>query len=317
MKDSKVYNWFVRNNVGYKLLALLLAFTLWYYVAGQRDPIIKRNFMCPVVTRGLASEQLVVSSLPEVRVTVRGMRSIMQSVKREDIKAYVEITGQEGGERYLPVQIEVPFGVQVTGAKPERIKIDLDVWGEKKVPVKVLVRGETAPGFTYQNPSTDPDQITIKGPSRLLAEVQDVQAVIELKGARDDITQQVQVQLPKDLGNKITIQPDSVQVQLPVVTKGPVKTVAVTASLQGEPGEGFVIKTSRVEPDSIKITGSAGMLANLQEVQTRPVDLSGAEGNITKEVELALPEGVVSLAQNKVKVTVEIIRTEEEQLSNQ
>jgi len=38
MKESRLYQWFNRNNIGYKLVALLVAVILWYYVAGQRDP---------------------------------------------------------------------------------------------------------------------------------------------------------------------------------------------------------------------------------------------------------------------------------------
>ncbi|MDD4261476.1 MAG: hypothetical protein PHS89_04720, partial [Syntrophaceticus schinkii] len=120
MKDSKVYNWCVRNNIGFKLLALFLAFMLWYYVAGQRDPIIKRDFTLPVEARGLSSESVLVSPLPDVQVSTRGMRSIMRDVKGDDIRVYVQISDQEVGEKLLPVQVESPFGVQVVSISHER-----------------------------------------------------------------------------------------------------------------------------------------------------------------------------------------------------
>jgi YbbR domain-containing protein len=55
-------------------------------------------------------------------------------------------------------------------------------------------------------------------------------------------------------------------------------------------------------------------MANLREIRTQPVDISGAQGNITKDVELVLPARVISLGQNKAKVTIVIEPVEEEQL---
>lgn len=321
MKNSKLYNWCVRNNVGFKLLALFLAFMLWYYVAGQRDPIVMREFNLPVAAQGLTSERLLVSPLPDVRVTVKGMRSIMQDLKGDDFRAYVEIPDQEVGEKLLPVLVDVPFGVEVVSISPARIKVDIDVVAEKQVPVRVLVRGETAPGFTYNKPTVNPEVVTIKGPGRLLDEIVDVQAVIEIKGARSDINQQVRVQLEKDVGGKVTIQPAFVQVQLPVVTSGPVKNVPLTVAIQGEVAEGFVVKSQSIEPNSLRVTGPAEIIDNLREIQTKPIDISGAEANITKDVEIVLPAGVISLGQTKAKVTIVIERvaepSEEEQLSSE
>ncbi|MEG3067205.1 MAG: CdaR family protein [Syntrophaceticus schinkii] len=314
MKDSKVYNWCVRNNIGFKLLALFLAFMLWYYVAGQRDPIIKRDFTLPVEARGLSSESVLVSPLPDVQVSTRGMRSIMRDVKGDDIRVYVQISDQEVGEKLLPVQVESPFGVQVVSISHERLKVDLDVMSEKQVPVQVLVHGEAAPGFTYRTASASPEQVTVKAPSRFLDEILDVQAVIEIKGAKNDISQQVKVQLAKNYGDQVTVQPGTVQVKLPVVTSGPVKTVAVTIALQGEVAEGFVVKSQSVEPKTLQVTGPTEVMANLREIRTQPVDISGAQGNITKDVELVLPAGVISLGQNKAKVTIVIETVEEEQL---
>jgi YbbR domain-containing protein len=314
MKDSKVYNWCTRNNIGFKLLALFLAFMLWYYVAGQRDPIIKRDFTLSVEARGLSSESVLVSPLPDVQVSTRGMRSIMRDVKGDDLRVYVQIPDQEVGEKLLPVQVESPFGVQVVSISHERLKVDLDVMSEKQVPVQVLVRGEAAPGFTYRTASASPEQVTVKAPSRFLDEILDVQAVIEIKGAKNDISQQVKVQLAKNYGEQVTVQPGTVQVKLPVVTSGPVKTVAVTAALQGEVAEGFVVKSQSVEPKTLQMTGPIEVMANLGEIRTKPVDISGAQGNITKDVELVLPAGVISLGQNKAKVTIVIEPVEEEQL---
>lgn len=305
MKDTKLYKWFVRNNIGYKLLALFVAIMLWYYVAGQRDPIVERNYTVPVTVQGLSSERLLVSSLPEVRVTARGMRSIMNGIKKEEIRVYVAIPDQEVGERLLPVQVEVPFGVQVVSISPEKVTVDLDALTEKQVSVRVLVRGEAAPGFTYKDPTVTPEQVTLKGPGRLLDDIMDVQAVVEVNGVQSDISQQVKVQLATN-NDRVTVTPDTVQVLLPVVTSGPVKTVALDVAVEGEVAEGFEVKRQSVEPNTLRVTGSEQLMANLREIRTRPVDLSGAQRTISRDVELVIPDGVIPLGRTRVKVTIVI-----------
>lgn len=321
LKESRLYKWFNRNNIGYKLLALLVAVMLWYYVAGQRDPIIERNFTIQAASRGLSSEQALITSLPEVKVTVRGLQSIVRNVKDSDLRVYVEIGQGTVGEKLLPVKVEAPFGVQVVKCDPEQIKVDIDRVAEKTVPVRVLVRGETAAGFTYQDPEADPDEVTVKGPSRYVDEVQDVQAILELDNASTSISRQVKVQLPGNLNDKLTVEPASVKVSLTVVTSGPIKYLTVVAQLQGNPAEGYIVKSQQVEPNRIQVTGSAGLLSSISELRTQPIDITGAKGNISKEVKVILPEGVIPLAQQTVKVTVVIepqpVEQEEPQKQNQ
>jgi len=64
--------------------------------------------------------------------------------------------------------VEAPFGVQVVKCDPEQIKVDIDRVAEKKVPVRVLVRGETAPGFTYRDLKLSQMRLQSKAPAALL-----------------------------------------------------------------------------------------------------------------------------------------------------
>jgi YbbR domain-containing protein len=127
------------------------------------------------------------------------------------------------------------------------------------------------------------------------------------------------VQLPDKVNDKVTVQPSSVQVNVTVVTSGPIKHLTVVAPLQGNPAEGYTVKTQQVEPSRLQVTGSAGLLSSISELRTKPVDISGAKGNISREVEVILPEGVIPLAQRTVKVTVVIepLPAEEEEPPDQ
>jgi len=50
----------------------------------------------------------LITPLPEVKVTVRGLQSIVRNVKESDLRVYVEIEEGAVGEKLLPVKVEAP-----------------------------------------------------------------------------------------------------------------------------------------------------------------------------------------------------------------
>ncbi len=314
MKEGTIKNWFLRYNIGYKVLALLLAFLLWYFVTGQRDPLVERTFSRPLEPRGLSSQLVLASSLPEVKVTVRGAKSAIQGLGPEEIRVFVDLAGRSAGEALLPVKTEVPFGALVASLEPERVRVYLDFWGEKKVPVRVAVLGEPAAGYLLLTPVATPSQVSVEGPSSLLARVQEVQAVLRVNGARQNVTQRVRIRIPGASGEKLEARPEVVEVLVPVATRGPVKSVFVAADIRGEPQPGFAVKEVLVDPPQIQVTGPPDALASLTEVRTRPVDISGAGASLVREAELSLPPGVFPVTQNQVKVAVKVGRSDTGQL---
>lgn len=310
-------SWFSRSNMGYRLMAFLLAVLLWYFVAGQRNPPVERSFTRPVEARALSSQLVLAAPLPDVKVVARGAQNLIQSVTEEDLSVYVDLAGQEDGVSFVPVKTRAPAGIQVVRTEPEMIRVDLDFLEEKRVPVRLSLSGEPAPGFTALEPALTPSQVTVKGPGRLLNVIQEAQAAINVSGARNNLNQRVQVRVAKKTGQNLEVSPGMVEVLIPVVTQGPVKTVAVFADVQGKPKADFAVKELRVEPAKVDVTGAAQLLADLTEVHTKPVDISGAEGPVSKEIELDLPAGVFSVLQKQVKVTINVSAMETVPLQNE
>jgi len=72
------------------------------------------------------------------------------------------------GEKLLPVKVEAPFGVQVVKCDPEQIKVDIDRVAEKKVPVRVLVRGKQLQGLHTGTLKLSQMRLQSKAPAALL-----------------------------------------------------------------------------------------------------------------------------------------------------
>jgi YbbR domain-containing protein len=111
--------------------------------------------------------------------------------------------------------------------------------------------------------------------------------------------------IPKTL--KITqISPSSIKVELDHVTG---KVVRVRAVVKGSPAPGYRVARIIIDPSSIKLKGARSHLAELTEVPTEEIDISGLRKTLKEEVPLRighlwLKEGVKS----RVKVIVVLRR---------
>lgn len=96
------------------------------------------------------------------------------------------------------------------------------------------------------------------------------------------------ISLPKGIALQTLLTP-SLKVQLEAVTQ---KKVGVVAVLEGNPAPGFSVPSVILMPDRIVLKGTATMLAGIDTVKTRPINLEAASESFKKEVPLSLPEAI-------------------------
>jgi YbbR domain-containing protein len=305
MAGDKRENWLGRNNVGYRILAVCLAFLLWYFVAGQTDPLAKQTYARPVELRPSTTQLVSTTTLPEVTITISGTKDLVQSLQEQDIHTYVDVSDQTAGVCYLPIQTSVPDNIRVLSIYPQTVQVSLDYQESKKLPVKVVLQGTPAPGFMTLDPAVTPDVVTVSGPSGLLAGLQDVQAVVNTNGVNTNITSTVSLQVA-DSGDKLELNPKEAAVVVPVAPSGIVKNVPVLADVRGTPGVDQTVKSVAVEPNKVALTGSQDVLTGLVSVYTKPVDISGATGQVVEDVDLVLPPGVSLVTQGQAPITVTV-----------
>jgi YbbR domain-containing protein len=305
MAGDRRENWLVRNNVGYKVLAVCLAFLLWYFVAGQRDPLAKQTYTIPVELRPATTQLVSTTTLPEVTITISGTSDLVQSLQEQDIHAYVDVSDQTAGVCYLPIQTSAPDNIRVLSIYPQTVRLTLDYQQSRKLPVKVVLQGTPAPGFMTLSPEVTPDVVTVSGPGSLLGGLQDVQAVVNTDGVNADINTRVSLQV-SDSGGELDLNPKEVEVVVPVAPSGLVKNIPVIADIRGTPGANQTVKSVAVDPATVQLTGAQDALAGLDAVYTQPVDISGASGQVVRSVNLALPQGVSLVTQGQAPITVTV-----------
>lgn len=130
---------------------------------------------------------------------------------------------------------------------------------------------------------------------------------IDLSGAKRGQTEIEVPDSPVDLprgARVVSRSPSRITVQ--IERKGR-KAVTVRPDIMGEPAAGFHLANLRVEPELVRLVGARSEVLRLSEVSTEPVDLTGLEEGIEREVRLFLGSGTVWMEDAQpVRVIVEI-----------
>ena len=88
------------------------------------------------------------------------------------------------------------------------------------------------------------------------------------------------------------------------------KSIPIRAEVTGLPAEGYAVREIKVQPESVRLEGTRGALRNMKLVSTKPVDISGAMGNVEVMVDLNMKEGLAS-SHGSVMVSVVITKENE------
>jgi len=186
----------ILDNLGLKVISLVLAFSLWYIVAGERGTEIVVSI--PLEFRNLAkSLEVIEESAQQVEVRLRGSSDFLRALSPQEIQAAVDLSDAEPGEKtvYLtPDQVNTPYGVRVMRVTPASVNLVIESLAERTVRVVPRVVGEPAAGFVLANIRLEPSEITVSGPASVLENLEQVTTEpISAEGLRETYSESLQV----------------------------------------------------------------------------------------------------------------------------
>jgi len=165
----------VFNNLWLKLVALGLAFLLWWAVG--HNPTVEAVVTAPLeFHHAPANLEMSVDGPTQVRVRVQGPERTIRSLTPADVRATVDLGGADIGEQTFDLtasQIHLPDGLQVVEIDPSQIRITFDRSATRSVEVRPRVIGSLVTGYHIVNVTADPDKIEVVGPRRRVDEVTD------------------------------------------------------------------------------------------------------------------------------------------------
>ena len=316
-----MFRWIFRN-LGTFTLALVLAIAVWVVAVTAADPDEVRVFPRSVPLEIQAKDPgLVIVGPPvpqNIGLTLRAPRSVWDKLLANDnsVGAYIDLAGLAAGQHHVPVQIQVlvrPY--RIVSNSPEFVDLTLEPIATKTFPVTLAITGETAIGYKLGIPMLDKNEALVSGPESLITEVKHIQADLSIGGSRQDIQTSLPLRALDANGLNISglsINPESVHLQLPVTQQGGYRDIAVKVLVHGQLAGGYRLTNISVFPPVLTVYSSEPSLVNDLPgfVETQPLNLDGASQDVSTRLGLTLPAGISVVGEQTVQVQVGIAAIE-------
>ena len=306
----------IRNNWKYKALAMAVSLILLIYVNSERNPHTQKTYSVPVRTVGTARGYIAELDTPKVSVVIRGLKSLVDTVARDDVEAQVDLDKLAPNRKIvqasLPIEVRLPGTVAsdlTVDPTPKSVHVRMEALEERKMPVEVSFTSDPPLGYSYSSPLLAPDTVTISGRASELARVSKAIVVVssDQSGSSTDDYYDV---MPIDAGGNtvadVSIRPNRVRAKLEMVEVPQTKAVMISPSFSGEPKFPYKVARYTVTPSTVILEGKPSALGGLSCIPTEKVVLEGADQTVTREVAMRVPPGVKAVRTKTVKVTVYI-----------
>lgn len=173
------------------------------------------------------------------------------------------------------------------------------------VPVQI---SRLADGLVLLNEEDYVVEVRVSGPRGILNSLSDdgFAATLDLapygKGEVDVPIAKDVIQAPK--GVSITrIRPATIRVHLDSVVE---KKIPLKAVVYGDPAAGYEVGAVELEPASLRLTGPESLLAQITEIPTTPIDVTGLTGDATLPVKVDFQRHHVSWPPRPLLVQVKV-----------
>ena len=257
-------------------------------------------------------------------VTVNAPRSVVDALGAENIVATADVDDMTADNTVPIVLTTNKYSDSITNISGSIGNVRLSIEDEQRATfgIEAALVGSVAEGYQIGTVSLEQNQVRVKGPASVVQSVKSAGVSVDVSEAESTISTNAEIHLYDDDGRDIstdkhlTLNIDKVMVRVEVLLK---KEVPVKIAVSGTPAEGYRLNgETAVEPGRITIAGRKSTLENVTEISIPSSDLNvrGRNTSLVKNFKISdyLPDGV-SLAEGEldsVKVTVEIVPTEEE-----
>ena len=316
------------DNIGLKILALVVAILLWLISVNINDPIQTktfRNIPVEVLNKDILTDAGKVYEVLEGtdvidRIQITGKRSILDEINQENIVATADMAERTFNDT---VHIDVTtnkYASRLDGnisISTDTLKIRVEDMKKVQLVVKPITRDEPASGYMVGNVSINQNLVLLSGPESVMSEVASANVSVSVAGVKEDIKTEGFLELydaeGKLIENKsIAKSISKFNVTVEILQK---KEVPLTAVTTGKPAEGYQM-TGIVEcaPETIVIAGKPGAIKNVSYITIDDVNIEGAQEDVLTYVEPKryLPENITLVGGTSANVAAVKVYIEKE-----
>lgn len=304
-----------------KILSVLLAIFMWTFVINSTNPTVNKTFRnIPVVIKnqdGLEKSGYVIIDNDQTYTTnikLKGTREKLVGLKSTNIYASIDIANLSEGVQSLEIKVDTPSGINVEELEPEDIALNIQKVIEKTLPVNPVINDKIKDGRIADVNEITPANITVKGPASLINKVDRAEVRIDDMSLLDGKIHNVPIKVLDRSGKvieDINISHDDINISFIVYET---KKVPIKVATTGFIDSNYMEISREVSPDTIVIKGKESLIRDVEEINTKPININRLRGTVSGEVKLDLPEGIeVYNGEDLINYRIEIERKPEKE----
>ena len=327
------------DNLGFKILALFFAFTLWLFVYNLEDPTKSKTLTINASIENrenlenMGKYYEILESSNKVSFSVTAARSILDKLDESDFTAIADMNhiaiDEEKGVGTVPIDITCTANVNPNSVKlsstSKTLKLSLEDLMSKQFVVSATSTGTVAEGYALGSVEvTAPNVLKISGPKSIVETIAFVAARIDVEGMSDDWTTYKVAPILYDKNGKevdptrLTLSNSTVNVSAEILNT---KEVAIAVKPTGTPKTGYTMTSISSNPTTILLKGSKAVLNTINSIEIPEglVSIEGKDKDVKAVIDVSeyIPEGVslVDPENSSVEITVSIGKIKEKVFS--
>ncbi len=308
-------------NLGILFFSILISIGLWTLVSDRTNPIEEYEIAnIALHIENIPAGSMLMKPLPTlVSALVQTRFNTRNDIDASSFQATISLANLSPGRHHLPVPIKpLVSRVRVLASKPQALDLELAEIISRTIEVTINLPDQEnlSPAYRIISPPTaSPSHVKITGPAPLVAQVSQVEATILLASASASLQEVRSLRALDSTGNEIKgviISPNQTKVNVMVARRLNTVEVGVLGVTAGTLPSGYWLSGISVTPASVTLQGNVEQLSKITGfVDTLPVDLSQASGNLKVRVPLNVPANIQVLDSNgnavkTVTVSVEV-----------
>lgn len=155
---------FASQNLGLKVVALVLAVAAWWFVAGESKVLV--SFTIPLEIRNVPKGMTITNKADrQVEVRLSGPSSLLSGMRPSEISAAVDLSAGHAGRQFFTLDdraVRVPPGIAVQRIDPSSIEVILDRTERRMVAVAARIGGGIAVRKRIANVEIDPPSVEVE-----------------------------------------------------------------------------------------------------------------------------------------------------------
>jgi hypothetical protein len=205
------------QNLGYKLIALLLALLLWFDVSTEEVAVVEYPVPLRIAVRG--SDMIVTNDVPrEVDVTFSGRGRDLLRLDKDRLAIDREVRGGENDTLQVPLDprdVETPADLEVAAiaVTPGQVVVVTDRFMEKTVSLQTVGAPTAEEGALVVDLVVEPRVVRVRG---VTAEVRPIGSLAldlsQVEGVTGEFDIRMEIAVPESL-RTVTVTPDSVRIR--------------------------------------------------------------------------------------------------------